>query len=56
MSPDDIRVPLTADGDHWSMSVGLGRRVIWAHTFGSVASTPPRVARPDGSGWRADLG
>lgn len=29
-----LRVPLTADGDYWSMAVGLGRRVIWAHTFG----------------------
>ena len=29
-----IRVPLTADSDYWSMAVGLGRRVIWAHTFG----------------------
>ena len=29
-----IRVPLTADGDYWSMAVGFGRRVIWAHTFG----------------------
>ncbi len=29
-----IRVPLTADGDYWSMAVGIGRRVIWAHTFG----------------------
>jgi hypothetical protein len=29
-----LRVPLTADGVYWSMAVGLGRRVIWAHTFG----------------------
>ena len=29
-----LRVPLTADGDYWSMAVGFGRRVIWAHTFG----------------------
>ena len=29
-----LRVPLTADGDYWSMAVGIGRRVIWSHTFG----------------------
>ncbi|MXV90427.1 MAG: N-6 DNA methylase [Acidimicrobiia bacterium] len=29
-----IRVPLTADGDYWSMASAFGRRVIWAHTFG----------------------
>ena len=29
-----IRVPLTLDKDYWSMAVGSGRRVIWAHTFG----------------------
>ena len=29
-----VRVPVTADGDYWSMAVGIGRRVIWAHTFG----------------------
>ncbi len=29
-----LRVPLTGDGDYWAMAVALGRRVIWAHTFG----------------------
>ena len=29
-----LRVPVSADGDYWSMAVGIGRRVIWAHTFG----------------------
>ena len=29
-----LRVPLTADRDYWSMAVALGRRVVWAHTFG----------------------
>ncbi|MCY3924454.1 MAG: N-6 DNA methylase [bacterium] len=29
-----IRVPITADSDYWSMAVGIGRQVIWAHTFG----------------------
>ena len=29
-----LRVPVTADRDYWSMAVGIGRRVIWAHTFG----------------------
>ncbi|MCY4104079.1 MAG: N-6 DNA methylase [bacterium] len=29
-----LRVPLTADNDYWSMAVGIGRRVVWAHTFG----------------------
>ena len=29
-----LRIPLTADVDYWSMAVGVGRRVIWAHTFG----------------------
>ena len=29
-----IRVPVTAEGDYWSMATAIGRRVIWAHTFG----------------------
>ena len=29
-----LRIPVTADGDYWSMAVGIGRRVVWAHTFG----------------------
>ena len=29
-----LRVPMTADGDYWSMAASIGRRVIWAHTFG----------------------
>ena len=29
-----LRVPVTADRDYWSMAVGIGRQVIWAHTFG----------------------
>ena len=29
-----LRIPLTADIDYWSMAVGIGRRVIWAHSFG----------------------
>lgn len=29
-----IRVPLTAESDYWSMATAIGRRVIWAHTFG----------------------
>ena len=29
-----LRVPVTADRDYWSMAVGIGRRVVWAHTFG----------------------
>lgn len=41
-----IRVPLTADGDYWSMAIGVGRRVIWAHTFGErcVDATDGRPA------------
>ena len=29
-----LRIPVTADVDYWSMAVGVGRRVIWAQTFG----------------------
>ena len=29
-----LRVPVTADRDYWSMAVGIGHRVVWAHTFG----------------------
>ena len=35
-----LRVPLTADGDYWSMAVGVGRRVIWAHTFAERCTDP----------------
>ncbi|MFG2054185.1 type ISP restriction/modification enzyme [Micromonospora sp. NPDC048930] len=31
-----IRVPLTADADHWATAVSIGREVLWLHTFGQV--------------------
>ena len=57
-----LRVPLTADRDYWSMAVALGRRVIWAHTFGErcvdAADGRPagRVRVPDGPKLRAETG
>lgn len=29
-----VRVPLTANADLWTRAVAIGRRVIWAHTYG----------------------
>lgn len=57
-----IRVPLTADSDYWSMAIAIGRRVIWAHTFGeryvdTNDSRPPgRIRLADGPRLRAETG
>ena len=57
-----LRVPLTADGDYWSMAVGVGRRVIWAHTFGercidaSDGRPPGRIRLADGPRLRSETG
>lgn len=57
-----IRVPITADGDYWSMAVGIGRRVIWAHTFGERCidgddgRPAGRVRPPNGPKLRSETG
>ena len=49
-----LRIPLTADHNLWSQAVKVGRRVIWAHTFGkgyvdANDNRPPGHLRvPDG--------
>jgi hypothetical protein len=35
-----LRVPLTADADLFAEAVGLGRRVLWLHTFGERFTDP----------------
>ena len=57
-----LRVPVTADRDYWSMAVGIGRRVIWAHTFGERCVDADdgrpagRVRLPDGPRLRCETG
>lgn len=57
-----IRVPLTADGDYWRMTVAVGRRVIWAHTFGESYvdagddRPPGRIRVAGGPRLRAETG
>lgn len=57
-----LRVPLTADRDYWSMAVALGRRVVWAQTFGErcidAADGRPagRVRLDDGPRVRRETG
>ena len=57
-----LRVPLTADGDYWRMTVAVGRRVIWAHTFGERCvdagddRPPGRIREADGPRLRAETG
>ncbi|MDE0195379.1 MAG: N-6 DNA methylase [bacterium] len=57
-----LRVPLTADRDYWSMAVGTGRRVVWAHTFGErcIDGNDGRpagsVRLPDGPRLRLETG
>jgi len=57
-----LRVPLTADRDYWSMAVALGRRGIWAHTFGeryvdTDGGRPPgRIRLADGPRLRSETG
>lgn len=43
-----VRVPLSGDGRLWGRAVGLGREVIWLHTFGAryVDAGAGRPARP----------
>ncbi|MET9509347.1 type ISP restriction/modification enzyme [Streptomyces flavidovirens] len=43
-----VRVPLTADRDLWRKGVSIGRRVIWASTFGERYADPG-AGRPAGS-------
>ena len=51
----EIRVPLTADRSLFDIAVGLGREVLWLHTYGKrfaapgATPHPPRVM-PRGSG------
>jgi hypothetical protein len=42
-----VRVPLTADAELWEQAVGLGRRVLWLHTYGE-RFTDPADNRPAG--------
>lgn len=57
-----IRVPLTADWDYWTMATAVGRRVIWAHTFGeryvddSDGRPAGRLRLADGPRLRAETG
>lgn len=57
-----IRVPLTADSDYWSMVVAVGRRVVWAHTFGERfvdaddGRPAGRVRPPNGPKLRSETG
>jgi hypothetical protein len=41
-----IRVPLTSDPALWGEAVGIGREVLWLHTFGGAFDGP---GRPKGS-------
>ncbi|MGI8861009.1 MAG: type ISP restriction/modification enzyme, partial [Rubrobacteraceae bacterium] len=43
-----LRIPLTADGDTFTEAAGLGREIIWLHTFGERFADPEhgRPARP----------
>ena len=49
-----LRIPLTADNKLWSRAVKVGRRVIWAQTFGEHCVDPEedrppgRIRLPDG--------
>ncbi len=57
-----LRVPLTADRDYWSMAVVLGRRGIWAHTFGERyvengdGRPPGRIRLANGPKLRSETG
>ncbi|MCY4631245.1 MAG: N-6 DNA methylase [bacterium] len=57
-----LRIPVTADCDYWSMAVGIGRRVVWAHTFGERCVDADdgrpagRVRLPDGPRLRRETG
>lgn len=57
-----LRVPLTTDGDYWSMATAVGRRVIWAHTFGERCvdtkdgRPPGRIRLADGPRLHAETG
>lgn len=57
-----IRVPVSADGDYWLMGVGIGRRVIWAQTFGERVVDPTdgrpagRIRLPNGPRLRSETG
>jgi hypothetical protein len=42
-----IRVPLTGDPQLWAEAVGLGRRVLWLHTYGERFADPSD-GRPSG--------
>jgi hypothetical protein len=47
-----LRIPITADRDLFAQAVGLGRDVVWLHTFGERFTDdrppgPPRVAKDE---------
>ncbi len=50
-----LRIPVTADPQHFARAVALGRRAIWLHTYGERCADPddgrpegpPRVDGPD---------
>lgn len=40
LSTPGVRVPLTADVDLWTRAAGLGREVVWLHTYGESFAAP----------------
>lgn len=56
-----VRVPLSADRALWDEAVGLGRRLLWLHTFAERFADAgedygARVPRVEGIGWRVAVG